>query len=90
MTAEAASPHLLIPKTRAEYLILVADNDHKREPEIKDKLAAAFKAAGRPAKVEVYEGADHGWTVKGSQVYNEPAAEKAWAELLALYKRALG
>lgn len=67
----------------------MADNDHKREPEVKDKLAEAFKAAGRPAKVEVYEGADHGWTVKGSQVYNEAAAEKAWAELLALYKRAL-
>lgn len=89
LTAEADSPHLLIPTTRAEYLILVADNDHKREPEVKDKLAEAFKAAGRPAKVEVYEGADHGWTVKGSQVYNEAAAEKAWAELLALYKRAL-
>lgn len=90
LTAEADSPHLLLPKTRAEYLVLVADNDHKREPETRDKLAAALKAAGRPAKVEVYAGADHGWTVKGSQVYNEPAAEKAWSELLALYKRALG
>ncbi|HEX2559977.1 dienelactone hydrolase family protein [Phenylobacterium sp.] len=88
-TAEATSPHLLIPKTQAEYLILVADNDDKKEPEVKDKLKAAFAEAKRPAKVEVYAGADHGWTVKGSQVYNEPAAEKAWAELLALYKRAL-
>lgn len=89
-TAEADSPHLLIPKTAAEYLILVADNDDKKEPQVKDQLKAAFAAAGRPAKVEVYAGADHGWTVKGSQVYNEPAAEKAWSELLALYKRALG
>lgn len=89
-TADATSPHLLIPKTQAEYLILVADNDDKKEPDVKDKLKAAFAEAGRPAKVEVYAGADHGWTVKGSQVYNEPAAEKAWAELLALYKRALG
>jgi carboxymethylenebutenolidase len=39
--------------------------------------------------VEVYTGANHGWTVRGSDVYNEPAAEKAWAELLALYKRSL-
>lgn len=89
-TAEATSPHLLIPKTSAEYLILVADNDDEKEPEVKDQLKAAFAAAGRPAKVEVYAGADHGWTVRGSQVYNEPAAEKAWSELLALYKRALG
>ncbi|HJV40610.1 hypothetical protein, partial [Caulobacter sp.] len=28
--------------------------------------------------------------VKGSQVYNEEAAEKAWSNLLALYKKALG
>jgi len=42
-----------------------------------------------PAKVEVYPGCAHGWTVKGSQVYNEPGAEKAWAELLGLYKRRL-
>jgi len=56
---------------------------------VKDKLKAAFAAAGRPAKVEVYAGAAHGWTVKGGQVYDEPAAEKAWAELLALYKKAL-
>lgn len=70
--------------------MLIADNDDKQDPAVKDKLKAAFASAGRPAKVEVYEGAAHGWTVKGSQVYNEPAAEKAWAELLALYKKALG
>jgi carboxymethylenebutenolidase len=56
---------------------------------VKDRLKAAFAAAKRPAKVEVYAGAAHGWTVKGGQVYDEPAAEKAWAELLALYRKAL-
>jgi carboxymethylenebutenolidase len=40
-------------------------------------------------QVEVFAGAAHGWTVKGSQVYNEAAAETAWANLLALYKKAL-
>jgi carboxymethylenebutenolidase len=88
-TAEPTSPHLTLPTSRAEYLVLVADNDDKNDPTIKDKLKAALDAAKRPAKVEVYAGAAHGWTVRGSQVYNEPAAEKAWAELLALYKRAL-
>lgn len=89
VTAEPTSPHLTLPNTKAEYLVLVADNDDKQDPEAKVKLKTALDAAGRPAKVEVYEGAAHGWTVKGSQVYNEPAAEKAWAELLALYRRAL-
>jgi carboxymethylenebutenolidase len=89
-TDQPSSPHLLLPKTKAEYLILVADNDDKQDPTIKEKFKAALDAAKRPSKVEVYAGAAHGWTVKGSQVYNEPAAEKAWAELLDLYKRNLG
>ncbi|CAN5260527.1 dienelactone hydrolase family protein [soil metagenome] len=90
VTDQPSSPHLLIPKTHAEYLVAVADNDDKSDPTVKDKLKAAFAEAKRPAKVEVYAGAAHGWTVKGSQVYDEAAAEKAWAELLALYKRVLG
>lgn len=88
-TDAPASPHLTLTRTKAEYLVAVADNDDKQDPTIKDKLKAALDAAGRPSKVEVYQGANHGWTVKGSQVYNEPQAEKAWAELLAVYKRAL-
>ena len=83
------SPHLLIPQMKAEVLTLVADNDDKRSPTDKETLRKAFADAHRPAKVEVYEGAAHGWTVKGSAVYKEDAAEKAWAELTALYKRTL-
>ena len=89
VTDQPDSPHLLLPSTKAEYLICVADNDDQKDPAAKDKLKAALDAAHRPSKVEVYTGAAHGWTVKGSEVYNEAAAEKAWAELLALYKRAL-
>lgn len=90
ITADADSPHLLVPKTHADYLIEIADNDDQKEPDVKDKLKAAFAEAKRPAQVEVFTGAAHGWTVKGSQVYNEEAAEKAWGNLLALYKKALG
>ena len=88
-TDDPTSPHLLLPKTHAEYMVLVADNDDKQDPAAKEKLKAALDAAKLKSRVEVYAGAAHGWTVKGSQVYNEPAAEKAWAELLDLYKRAL-
>jgi carboxymethylenebutenolidase len=89
VTDAPTSPHLTLPQSKSEYLICVADNDDKQDPTVKDKLKAALDAAKRPNKIEVYTGAAHGWTVKGSQVYNEPAAEKAWAELLAIYKRAL-
>jgi carboxymethylenebutenolidase len=88
VTAEPSSPHLLIPKTKAAYLLAVAQNDDARQPEAKDVLKKAFEAAGRPATVEVYP-ADHGWCVPASQTYNEAAAEKAWGELLKLYKATL-
>jgi carboxymethylenebutenolidase len=89
VTDKPDSPHLLIPKMKAEVLCAVADNDDKRDPVAKDALKAAFAAAHLTATVEVYNGCNHGWTVRGSQVYNQAGAERAWAELLALYKRNL-
>ena len=83
------SPHLLIPQLKAEALCDIADNDDKREPASKDTLKAAFASVHRPATVQVYDGCNHGWCVKGSAVYNEAGAERAWGELSALYKRAL-
>jgi len=87
VTKNPNSPHLLIPKTNAAYLIAKARNDDAKEPTVKDDLKAAFAAAGRTATVEVYP-ADHGWCVKGSAVY-EAEAERAWAALLAMYKTQL-
>jgi carboxymethylenebutenolidase len=89
VTDKPDSPHLLIPRMKAEVLCAVADNDDKRDPAAKDTLKKAFAEAHLKATVEVYEGCNHGWTVRGSQVYNEAGAERAWAELIALYKRNL-
>ena len=89
VTDKPDSPHLLIPNMKAEVLCAVADNDDKRDPSAKDKLKEAFAAAHLKATVEVYEGCNHGWTVRGSQVYNEAGAARAWAELTELYKRNL-
>jgi len=88
VTKEANSPHLLIPRTKADFLVAIARNDDEKQPDAKEVLKAAFAAAKRRATVEVYP-ADHGWTVAGSQAYNEPAAERAWAELLRLYRARL-
>jgi carboxymethylenebutenolidase len=89
VTDKPDSPYLMIPKMKAEVLCCIADNDDKRDPTAKDKLKEAFAAAHLTATVEVFEGCDHGWTVRGSQVYNEAGAERAWSELTALYKRNL-
>jgi carboxymethylenebutenolidase len=85
VTKEPNSPHLLIPKTKASFLVAIARNDDQKQPDAKDVLKATFTATKRPAIVEVYP-ADHGWCVPGSQPYDHAAAERAWAELLRLYK----
>jgi carboxymethylenebutenolidase len=85
VTDKPDSPHLLIPKTHASYLVCQAQNDDATNPKLKDDLKAAFTAANRPATVEVYA-ANHGWCVKGGAVYNEAEAERAWSNLGTLYK----
>jgi carboxymethylenebutenolidase len=35
------------------------------------------------------DGVRHGWCVKDHTVYNEPQAERAWSQMLALFRRAL-
>lgn len=85
VTKDADSPHLLIPKTKASFVVAIARNDDEKQPEAKDVLKKAFAEAQRPAIVEVYP-ADHGWCVAGSPPYDHASAEKAWAELLRLYR----
>lgn len=83
------SPHQIALTTKAHYLIAIAENDDKRSPNDKTVLKETFEKAGMQAEVEVYTGAAHGWCPPDSAVYNEPLAEKAWARLLELYKKAL-
>ena len=89
VTDKDDSPHLLIPTSPAHVLHAMAENDDARNPDVKHVLAAAYKEAGIPAEIEVYEGAMHGWCPPDSSVYNEAQAEKAWARMLALFETAL-
>jgi len=83
------SPHLLIPKTKAQFLIAIAESDDMRQPEAKTVLNDAFAKAGLKHEVEVYKGTMHGWCPPDSQVYDKDQAEKAWSRLLATFKEAL-
>ncbi len=82
------SPHRQFGKIKAALLIAIAQNDDARQPEAKDALKAAAKAAGLPAEIEVYP-AQHGWCTIDSPVYDPAQAEKAWDRLLATCKAAL-
>ena len=89
VTEREDSPHLLIPKSPAHVLHAIAANDDERSPTVKDDLAAAYKAAGVPAEIEVYKDTLHGWCPPDSSVYNQEQAEKAWSRMLNLFKTAL-
>ena len=96
VTDTPESPHLLVPRLKASYYFGIAANDDAKEPEAKIRLQEAFDAAGAAAKIEVYAGCLHGWCVRdmppspdGKPIYKEAQAERAWNELIALYKQSL-
>ena len=88
-TDKPESPHLLIPKMKAHFLIAIAENDDQKEPEVKNTLRDSFAKAKLPAEIEVYAGTKHGWCPPDSAVYNAEQAEKAWSRMMALFKAAL-
>jgi carboxymethylenebutenolidase len=96
VTDKPDSPHLLVAKIKAQFYFGIAQSDDAKQPDAKIKLKEAFEAAQLPVAIEVYAGTLHGWCVKdmplqaGKPIYNEPEAERAWQELTALYRRALG
>lgn len=89
VTEAEDSPHRLIPDIQAGFLVAIAENDDKRQPEAKTVLREAFERAGLEAEVEVYEGAMHGWCPPDSMVYNQAQAERAWSRMLDLFGRRL-
>lgn len=88
VTDQPDSPHLMLAKAKAAFLVAIAENDDTKQPDAKDKLKQAFAAAKLPATVEVYA-AQHGWCVNSGAVYNPAQAERAWSALTSLYARAL-
>jgi carboxymethylenebutenolidase len=89
VTDQPSSPHLLIPKLKAQALFAVAENDDKAQPEAKTVLKDAFAKANLKAEIEVYAGAMHGWCPPDAAVYNQAQAERAWSRLLATFKSAI-
>jgi carboxymethylenebutenolidase len=89
VTDKPNSPHLQASKSKAQFLVAIAENDDARSPNDKTVLKETFAKAGLSAEVEVYVGCAHGWCPPDSRVYNEPQAEKAWARLLDMYGKAL-
>jgi carboxymethylenebutenolidase len=83
------SPHLVVPKIKAEVYVAGADKDQGYTPEMAQRLEETLTRAGVKHKCEIYEGKMHGWMKPDMPVFDAPAAERGWKELFALYARAL-
>jgi carboxymethylenebutenolidase len=83
------SPHRGLGDARAEYVFGHADQDRSMPPEAVETLGKALAEAGLTASNEVYEGAAHGYSMADTPMYDEAAAERHFAELEALFDRAL-
>jgi carboxymethylenebutenolidase len=89
-TDAPTSPHLLLPRIKAQLYFGHAIQDQSMPPKAIEDLNHALQAWGGQYKGEVYDGAYHGWTVPDSPVYNHLQAERAFQKLKELFGRALG
>lgn len=83
------SPHLGLVNARAEFIYGHAENDGSMPPEAVERLGSALRSHGLSASNEIYPGAAHGYTMADTSAYDEAAAERHFAELRALFGRAL-
>jgi carboxymethylenebutenolidase len=89
VTDGADSPHLLLPKVKAQLYFGHAVEDNSMTADNIKTLEASLEKWGGKYQSETYQGALHGWTVPGRPVYNEPQAEIAFEKLTALLAQAL-
>jgi carboxymethylenebutenolidase len=85
----SASPHFLLPRVKAQLYFAHAVEDGSMPKEAIENFERALSEWGGKYKSEVYDGAFHGWTMPDSPVYNQPQAERAFGELLRLFRETL-
>lgn len=84
------SPDLDLPRVKAELHFGHAFEDRSMPAESIAKLDDALAAWGGRYESLVYDHARHGWTVPDSAAYNRAEAERAYANMTALFARTLG
>ena len=89
-TDEPTSPHLVLPRIKAQLYFGHATNDRSMPQDAIEKFERALAAWGGKSHGEVYEGAFHGWTVADAPVYNQPQADRAFQKLTELFAATLG
>jgi carboxymethylenebutenolidase len=87
---EADSPYLDIGKSKGEWYFGFGSADDLTPPEVIEAVKAQLAEAGLENTVDVTEGAEHGFTMKGwSARYHAEADRLHWERTLDLFKRRL-
>ncbi len=84
------SPHLALGKAKGELYISCAEFDELAPLPMVDELKALFDASGNAGELEIHPGVHHGFAFPQRKIYDQPAAERHWERLIALYRRRLG
>jgi carboxymethylenebutenolidase len=84
------SPHLSADRLKAELYFGHADQDPSMTAEQIAVLEQSLDAARARYRSELYEGAQHGYTMSDTAAWNEAACERHFTELFALLERTLG
>ncbi len=88
-TDQPDSPHLLAPKMRASVYVGIAGIDPHFTPEEKQRLESALQSAGVQHTVEIYPDVKHGFAVNDTPVFDHPASERHWQQILKLFTKNL-
>jgi carboxymethylenebutenolidase len=87
---EQDSPYLDIGKSKGEWYFGFGSSDDLTPPEVIEAVKAQLAEAGVENTVDVTEGAEHGFTMKGwSARYNSEADRLHWDRTLDLFRRRL-
>lgn len=90
VTDSASSPHLRVAEVHAALLAIHADHDRSLPPEAVAQFEHALTAAGVTHHTRVYPGAQHGYTMADTSIYNHDASEYHFTELREEFARTLG
>jgi carboxymethylenebutenolidase len=74
---------------RAAIYVGIAGIDPHFTPEEKQRLESALQSAAVKHTIEVYPNVKHGFAVTDTPVYDKPASEHHWEQILQLFAKNL-
>ncbi|MFN0030420.1 MAG: dienelactone hydrolase family protein [Acidimicrobiales bacterium] len=84
------SPHRSFEKMSGEIYISCAEHDELAPPDMVVELRRLFDQSGVRGELEIQPAVHHGFAFPSRWCYDQPAAERHWERLIALYRRVLG